>query len=269
MASGSDNSRSRALTAFRGTRQREGAYGRRWSSRLRSNRIETSWPWYRYGPGGPTRPPGRRRCLGRFRRAEFLAGACPGCVPRNAGGDGNYRSPRQEPADRDPSTRPACAVGESSPARAGGRHARTAVCRAFPPVRVDLAPEEMAGLAEQPIIVVAWAAVPDEAHARSRRDRPAGYHSTGGGPVPGSQGDHRIVALRSTRESCTPRSPGGPTSISPGAHVIRSSPRPSSEAAGRGSRNRAHYDECPALGGKARRNNLPSRGTTDPRAAPG
>jgi hypothetical protein len=121
--------------------------------------------------------------------------ASPGCVPRNAEGEGNYRSPWQEPADRDRSARPAYAVGEPSPARAGGRHARTAVCRAFPPVRVDLAPEEMAGLAEQPIIVVAWAAVPDEAHARSRRDRPAGYHSTGGGPVPGSQGDHRIVAL--------------------------------------------------------------------------
>jgi hypothetical protein len=39
-------------------------------------------------------------------------------------------------------------------------------------------------------------------------------------PSPESLGDHRIVALRSTREFCN-ASPGGPTSISPGDHALR------------------------------------------------
>jgi hypothetical protein len=36
---------------------------------------------------------------------------------------------------------------------------------------------------------------PAPGHARSRRDCAAGCPSTGGGPVPSSQGDHRTVAL--------------------------------------------------------------------------
>jgi hypothetical protein len=77
MASGSDNSWSRALAAFRGTRQRKGGYRRRWSSRLRSNRIETS------GPGLDTGLAALLdhrdgHCHGRFRRAEFLAGRAQG-----------------------------------------------------------------------------------------------------------------------------------------------------------------------------------------------
>jgi hypothetical protein len=66
--------RSRALATFRGTREREGSCRRCWSSRLRSNRIETSWPWSRYGPGGPTRPAGRPLWRWRVGRAEFLTG---------------------------------------------------------------------------------------------------------------------------------------------------------------------------------------------------
>jgi hypothetical protein len=144
-----------------------------------------------------------RCCPNGVRRAEFLAERAPGAFC------GTRRKGRRLPIPRAgnqqieiSSTPPTCVVGEPSPARAGGGHARAGACRAFPPVRVDLAPVEVARLAEQPIIVAAWAAVPDEAPARSDETAAAGCHSTARGPFPGSQGDHRIVDLRSTRDFC-------------------------------------------------------------------
>src|SRR5687768_6233610 len=70
-----------------------------------------------------------------------------------------------------------CAVGGPYPGRtplvSDAVTHRPGASRVFHAPASTSSPVDVAELAEQPNIVVAWTAVPDQAHASSRRDRPS------------------------------------------------------------------------------------------------